>query len=412
MSAIPRPSPGPYFECDIPGPDVNIRIKPDVIAAIGAAVMEGLKLVPRRGLEVGGLLVGRLETGCIVVEEFEPVESEHERGPSWVLSDKDKRTLADTVARVNSAEDDMHVVGLYRSHTRSGFAPAAEDSVLMKEHFDGGTGVFLLIKPDVAGESTARFAAGEGLLATSEVFPFRGAPAAAAVERAAVPDSAAPAGAAPLRVIEHVPRLDTQRVLQGFAADGYAGVDHAGTYEDAANNSLFGYSRSRIALSLMLLLCAAVASYALAKWWTTPRAAAMPELPAPPSMGLHAKWTGTNLDLEWDRNAAPIRHASGAILSIEDGAQRKRLELAANELTQGRIQYWPTSSDVTIRLEVITPNVTVSESVRALGVPVPPSPPVAESASATPEDPAEQPKAKRRSGSQRRRGPAAKSAPR
>ena len=69
MSAIARPLAGRYFETGIPGADLKIQLSLDVIVRLGLGVMEGFKLVPRRGLEVGGLLLGRVEQDCVIIDE-------------------------------------------------------------------------------------------------------------------------------------------------------------------------------------------------------------------------------------------------------------------------------------------------------------------------------------------------------
>src|SRR5690242_15951529 len=98
MSAIARPMAAGYFECYIPNENVRIQFNQDAMDRLGAVVMEGFKAVPRRGLEVGGLLMGRVENDCVIVEDIEAVDSEHQRGPSWLLSEKDKRLLSAAVA--------------------------------------------------------------------------------------------------------------------------------------------------------------------------------------------------------------------------------------------------------------------------------------------------------------------------
>src|SRR5258708_34337149 len=74
------------------------------------AVQEGFKALPRRGLEIGGLLIGTARAAgnltVVDVDDFEPVESEHATGPSYVLSDADRRLLKERIA---AREDIAHV---------------------------------------------------------------------------------------------------------------------------------------------------------------------------------------------------------------------------------------------------------------------------------------------------------------
>jgi len=107
----------------------------------------------------------------------------------------------------------------------------------------------------------------------------------------------------------------------------------------------------------------------LARWWTL-----QPHTEAAigPSMALHVNWSGTSLDLQWNRDSPLIRQANRAVLWIDDGPLRRHLDLRAEQLTHGIVQYWPSSSDVDFRLEVFTPRGSSSESIRALSVPLPP----------------------------------------
>jgi hypothetical protein len=357
MSAITPLAGVCYLESGIPDADLKVQLNADVVNQLNAAVVEGFKLVPRRGLEVGGLLLGRVEHGCVIVEDFEAVDSEHRRGPSWLLSDNDRKLLAEAVARANAADRVTRVVGLYRSQTRAGFAPAEEDVALMSEHCVDARRVFLLVKPDAIGSSTAMFRAGDGLRASSEVFPFRARPAAAQ--------------ARPPRVLAPppVPKLQTARVLEGFEAGAPAagsGMRQKLPAQPHAARRLV----ARAALIAGMILCGGAGGYELAKLWTK----APPPRPEPQSstpIALHATWNGSSLDLDWDRNAPQIRQAKSAVLWIDDGTKHRRLALGSDELLQGSILYWPQSSDVAFHLELFTTEATASATARVLGMPVP-----------------------------------------
>jgi hypothetical protein len=423
MTAIAPPLTGSYFESDIPDAGLKIQLNQDVIGRLAAAVMEGFKMVPRRGLEVGGLLLGHTEPGCVIVDEFEPIESEHQRGPSWLLSDKDRQQLAEAASGANDPAKDTRVVGLYRSQTRAGFAPSEEDIALMHELCPEGECVFLLVKPEGIGRSSALFAAGDGLKKFSEVFPFRGKVSAPVQPlRAETPRAPTPEAQPTARIHEAAPpeldrvhRLDTARVMEGFNADKeLQPVEPART---PGTSSLV----AQIACTLAILVCASIAGYVAAKWWTaSPQAETLPASPSPASMALHATWAGSSLRLDWDRNSATVRNASGGVLWIDDGAQHRRLDMAVDDLTQGSIQYWPSSNDVSFRLAVFTPKATMSESVRALSVPVPsrapaqeprpPSPPPVTTAAKAPAQKSRRAADSRRSAETRHRGSASRQA--
>src|SRR6185295_9489930 len=91
-----------WVVCEMPGKRVVVRVGSDVVGRLGQAVSEGFKAHPRRGLETGGLLIGtrRHSGGDVVVEivDFEAVESEHAAGPSYLLSEPDRRLLESRIA--------------------------------------------------------------------------------------------------------------------------------------------------------------------------------------------------------------------------------------------------------------------------------------------------------------------------
>src|SRR5436305_10604361 len=86
-----------------PGKRVSVSLSLEVVDLLSLAVTAGFQSLPRRGLEVGGFLLGttRREGDAIVVEinKFEPLECEHAVGPSYLLSAMDREALD---ARVRS----------------------------------------------------------------------------------------------------------------------------------------------------------------------------------------------------------------------------------------------------------------------------------------------------------------------
>ena len=50
-----------YFDWDPAGSPVSIHMHMEAVAGLVRDVTEGLKSLPRRGLEVGGLLLGRVD---------------------------------------------------------------------------------------------------------------------------------------------------------------------------------------------------------------------------------------------------------------------------------------------------------------------------------------------------------------
>src|SRR5712671_6267538 len=80
-----------------------IHVPPDVISRLGAESWIAFKRVPRRGLEIGGILLGRAETRDDIttfwIDGFQQVESEHRSGPSYVLSESDFVHLQEAIKK-------------------------------------------------------------------------------------------------------------------------------------------------------------------------------------------------------------------------------------------------------------------------------------------------------------------------
>ncbi len=124
-----------------------IHIPAEVIGSLGTESLVAFKRVPRRGLETGGILLGRTEfredTTTFWIEGFAPIESEHRFGPSYVLSDSDVAHLQKELARNGTAS-----LGVYRSQTRSDqLAIEDADVGLFERCFGVSDSLFLMLAP-------------------------------------------------------------------------------------------------------------------------------------------------------------------------------------------------------------------------------------------------------------------------
>src|SRR5579872_5583972 len=91
-----------------------IHIFPEVVGSLATESLIAFKRVPRRGLEIGGILLGRMEVGehttTFWIEGFQSIESEHRLGPSYVLSDSDFPRFQAALVNNGTAS-----IGIYRS---------------------------------------------------------------------------------------------------------------------------------------------------------------------------------------------------------------------------------------------------------------------------------------------------------
>lgn len=333
---------GNWLISEIPGKPVTVRLSLDLVMRLGMAVREGFKSLPRRGLETGGLLVGatRKDRGRLVIDvrDFEPVESEHATGPSYMLSDLDRRLLESRIAARQAGKKGNAVIGFYRSHTRRNFAVTMEDVALFSTYFRKPLDLFLLIKSNEEGSPTCGLLlreSGKELSGTPCVqFPFDGyifpTPSRELPETIPEPHPATP---------KSVPAPPS-----------------AARWNLAGWSSLLAHWQAWVAIAAGVILAVAIP---------------VGTRPAYPlrSLALNVVDTGGNLRLSWDHQAS--RRAARAVLFIRDGAEEHHFELDSRQLNEGSISYWPSTHDVNFRLEWTSPSGKLTESVRAIGAPDP-----------------------------------------
>ncbi len=148
-----------------PGKPVSVTLSPELIARLEVAVREGLQLLPSRGEEVGGLLLGKAKragaAAVVEISDFEPLECEHAAGPSFLLSGPDRARLEQRLRRFKSKAG-LSIVGVYRTHTRRSPGLTLEDVDLMSAYFARPSDLFLLIRAHADGLPTAGFVIWEG----------------------------------------------------------------------------------------------------------------------------------------------------------------------------------------------------------------------------------------------------------
>ncbi|MGH9661053.1 MAG: hypothetical protein ACRD96_21070 [Bryobacteraceae bacterium] len=354
----------PYYVWQSPDRKTSIQLSFDVIDRILQDVMRGFGSLPRRGAEVGGILLGRGEPGQVIIEEFELVECEYQAGPSFVLSDRDRAGLAEALEKWSDKR--LRVVGLYRSHTRKDLYLDDLDEALFRQFFGDPEQVFLVIKPFATRACVAGFCLwrdGElerdGTLAEF-VFNRRelggGDPRPVAARREAAPSesreqetAAAPAG-------RSTPSLS---ILSGPAAEAPPAKSGPGLW-------------LWVPVALAIAVVGGIFGFVASKGG--PEQGAVQVTSGLP-LKLAVTQNGTQLDVRWDRQSQTIAGAQLGILSIQDGPNRKEIELSASQLQNGRVLYSRITSDVSLKLEVFGRERSSSaESVRVLAADAAPAP--------------------------------------
>jgi len=134
---------------------LSVLLNVEVISGLNDALAAGLQADPARGVEVGGILLGRVDERepahpIIHIEKFDPIESEHRHGPSFLLTDRDKLRLRNRLAWWSRRRrSGLRPVGFYRSHTRPGLYLDNGDFSVIRGFFPDRRSVFLLVRPAV-----------------------------------------------------------------------------------------------------------------------------------------------------------------------------------------------------------------------------------------------------------------------
>src|SRR5262249_13064902 len=129
----------------VPQCPFSIECAPRTLETIRLAIVDAFFSLPRGGVEVGGLLLGKFQNGRLTVADQVPVECEHSLGPSFTLSAKDHAHLS---AQLNSLRvPALRPVGWYHSHTRSEIFLSEADLAIHKEYFPEPWQIALVFKP-------------------------------------------------------------------------------------------------------------------------------------------------------------------------------------------------------------------------------------------------------------------------
>lgn len=390
---------------ELPGGNAEVRLDFDLIDRLLQEVMRGFGAMPRRSLEMGGLLIGWVEQEgdrrVITIEDFEPIPCRHSKGTAWLLTAEEQIRFEETLARWRNAEGRRsYTVGFYRSHTREGMGLTAEDQAMFSRFFPDPSSIVMLVKPFATRSSVGAIFVRDGhggLRTTSSYreFPFSRKDLGGAGLALSPPEETAerPGGAPPFREPAPAafpppppPPAYGQPAFPPFAQFPQEDTTPRGAQMASAtvtpispitsDQLQFGLPSARkddvtgkrtktgwvwIPLSLVFLLFGVVLGFQLAVSVRSQLPAAMRQDPY--TLGLSVALAGESLHVRWERTAPAVQGSSRAVLHINDGGNSKIVQLDGPQLQNGSVIYRKASNDVKFKLEVFARDrVTVAES--------------------------------------------------
>ena len=370
MADVASSSPAqPIFAWSDGARSFRIYLRPGVMGRLGTESWVAFKRVPRRGLEIGGVLLGRTErkenTTTFWIEGFAAVESEHRSGPSYLLSESDLGHMQDEIRRNGPAS-----IGIFRSQTRSEQLVLQEpDTALLERYFDPGDSLFLMVGP-VPGKAALSIRT-NGSIGGVHEFPLtalssvlKGSQNLRSQEADPPPIPAPEIRNAVTRVVRQLdapkierhganepPSVTHDPVLEAPETENAASIKSILTVKPVAHPKV---KRGRwiVAAALAVLLVTAALSV---RPYTVPRAAA-PVRSALEYIQLGVERDGSSLRVRWDRDSPTLRDATRAVLHVQDGDIQVDRILTASDLSTGSAAYEPKNSDLAFRLDVYSAN--------------------------------------------------------
>jgi hypothetical protein len=133
-----------------PGAPFTVSYSLPLFHEIDFVVNEGYRRIPHGGIEVGGILFGRVDGNSVTLDAFRNIECEHASGPSFILSDRDVASLRQQLITAGSDPEleGLQLAGWFISHSRSELRMTEREATLFDELFPEPGKITLLIKPE------------------------------------------------------------------------------------------------------------------------------------------------------------------------------------------------------------------------------------------------------------------------
>lgn len=338
-----------------------IDYSPQTLDEIRMSVSDAFYSVPRGGVEIGGILLGKWTGERLDITGYKQIDCEHAFGPSFTLSPRDRIALGRLIASEQALG--AQVAGWYHSHTRSEIELSPADLEIYRGFFPEPWQVALVLRPHTFLPMRAGifFRDAEGLVRSEAphkeftLEPLNGKVAAVAASGSTASSITDKEPAPSPSLTAPAPRRDTPvpRFLE--------------RKEPAAR------VWPRIVIPVLIGAGIGAPAYWLRDLWV-PRlmavlnSAHMVTAPAP-GLGLNVIALDGQLEVRWDRNSAMVTGSPGGVLRVTgEGSSTGEVWLDHQHLLSGAITVANPSERVDISLAVNQPGgPPVSEATSFLG---------------------------------------------
>ena len=322
----------------------TVEYPAELMMRIRQRAMENFHTLPNGGLEVGGVLFGRVLPNARMMQRVElaaerPIACAHGSGPAFVLSPEEKAQAA-VVTESGRWDRDvagLSVVGFWVAHGRSELALTPDDVELYQQVFPHPWQVVLVLKPQADGVPTASFFfRGDGGVAPHrrghEFFTDPNFTDVAEEEKAAAAaEIVAPGKYKPIRKER---RTGVTAPVQESEAE--------------APRSREVEWRVVTAIVVASLLVGALLGYALRGLWKTGEMVK----PQNPGLTLEVFDAGPELLVHWNAKSWEVDHARRAEMVVESGGVERPMALTTRDLVTGYLRVLPPEGDTTVTLRV------------------------------------------------------------
>jgi proteasome lid subunit RPN8/RPN11 len=353
-----------------------------VIEEIRHEVAEGFQKLSRGGIEVGGLLYGVHEGPMVRIMAIRPVACEHAGGPAFRLSERDRAALHEQIRQdqADSRLEDLVCVGWYVSHTRTEIMLTESDQEIFASFFPQPWQVTLVVRPSRGGNMRAGFFVREsgGMVSAGQSyleFNFPDRLAAVFENRASIAERQAAERRSPPRAVRSatVPAQDIPAYPQSRAAAApYLNSIFVepgqvkGTAPDLIESVQPVPEKARSSKKWFWLVAALIVIAGLA----VTGARFLKVGRTTETIALSVLEREGQLNIEWNRQSAPVSKAIRGTLEIADGLQTRKIPLKAADLALGKFSYKRDTGDIQVRMIIDEPDGTkVEEASRFLGPP-------------------------------------------